>query len=44
MNNGQAVIGVVGLGVVGHSLALNIERNGFKVGAYNRDPTVRAKF
>ena len=32
-------IGVTGLGVMGHNLALNIERNGFPVAAYNRDTT-----
>lgn len=31
-------IGVVGLGVMGHNLALNMERNGFPVAGYNRDP------
>jgi 6-phosphogluconate dehydrogenase len=30
-------IGVVGLGVMGRNLALNIERNGFSVVAYNRN-------
>jgi 6-phosphogluconate dehydrogenase len=34
----QYKIGVVGLGVMGHSLALNMERNGFPVAGYNRDP------
>ena len=28
--------GVVGLGVMGENLALNIERNGFPVAVYNR--------
>lgn len=31
-------IGVVGLGVMGHNLALNMERNGFPIAGYNRDP------
>ena len=31
-------IGVVGLGVMGHNLALNMERNGFPVAGFNRDP------
>lgn len=30
--------GVVGLGVMGHNLALNIERNGLAVAGYDRDP------
>jgi 6-phosphogluconate dehydrogenase len=30
-------IGVVGLGVMGHNLALNIERNGFPVAGYDLD-------
>lgn len=32
-------IGVVGLGVMGRNLALNIERNGFPLVVYNRDTT-----
>lgn len=31
-------IGVIGLGVMGKNLALNIERNGFSVSVYNRSP------
>jgi len=31
-------IGIVGLGVMGHSLALNMERNGFPVAGYDLDP------
>ena len=31
-------IGVVGLGVMGHNLALNMERNGFAVAGYDLDP------
>ena len=30
-------IGVVGLGVMGHNLALNMERNGFAVAGYDVD-------
>ena len=30
-------IGVVGLGVMGHNLALNMERNGFAVAGYDLD-------
>ena len=32
----KASIGVVGLGVMGRNLVLNIERNGFHVAVYNR--------
>src|SRR5512140_833488 len=36
-------IGVVGLGVMGHNLALNMERNGFPVAGYDVDASkVRA--
>ena len=31
-------VGVVGLGVMGHNLALNIERNGFPVAGYDVEP------
>ncbi len=31
-------IGIVGLGVMGHNLALNMERNGFPVVGYDLDP------
>jgi len=34
----QYRIGVVGLGVMGHNLALNMERNGFPVAGYDLDP------
>ena len=30
-------IGIVGLGVMGHNLALNMERNGFAVAGYDLD-------
>jgi 6-phosphogluconate dehydrogenase len=33
----QSKIGVVGLGVMGHNLALNMERNGFPVAGYDLD-------
>ena len=32
-------IGIVGLGVMGHNLALNMERNGFPVAGYDLDST-----
>lgn len=34
----KANIGVIGLGVMGHNLALNMERNGFAVAGYDLDP------
>ncbi len=33
----KASIGVIGLGVMGHNLALNMERNGFTVAGYDLD-------
>lgn len=32
----QAQVGLIGLGVMGENLALNIERNGFSIAVYNR--------
>ena len=32
----KADIGVIGLGVMGHNLALNFERHGYWVALYNR--------
>jgi 6-phosphogluconate dehydrogenase len=37
-------IGVVGLGVMGHNLALNMERNGFPVVGYDIDPAKTRAF
>jgi len=37
-------IGVVGLGVMGHNLALNMERNGFPVAGYDLDPAKTKAF
>jgi 6-phosphogluconate dehydrogenase len=34
--NGSAQVGLIGLGVMGENLALNIERNGFTIAIYNR--------
>lgn len=34
----QHQIGIVGLGVMGHNMALNMERNGFAVAGYDLDP------
>ena len=39
-----AKIGLIGLGVMGQNLALNIERNGFPVAVYDRKPAVLAAF
>ncbi len=38
MEAAQAKIGLVGLAVMGENLALNIERHGFPIAVYNRDP------
>jgi 6-phosphogluconate dehydrogenase len=40
----QAEIGLIGLGVMGSNLALNIAEHGFKVAVYNRTPEVTHKF
>ncbi len=40
----KPVIGVVGLGVMGHSLVLNMERNGFAVMGFNRNKAVSRAF
>jgi 6-phosphogluconate dehydrogenase len=32
----KAKIGLIGLGVMGENLALNIERNGYPIAIYNR--------
>ena len=37
-------IGIVGLGVMGHNLALNMERNGFPVAGYDLDRTKTVTF
>jgi 6-phosphogluconate dehydrogenase len=39
-----AKIGLIGLGVMGQNLALNIERNGFPVAVYDREPPVLDAF
>jgi 6-phosphogluconate dehydrogenase len=36
--------GVIGLGVMGRNIALNIERNGFPIAVYNRSPDKREEF
>ena len=40
----SANIGLIGLGVMGQNLALNIERNGFPIAVYDREPTVLDAF
>ncbi len=40
----QYKIGVVGLGVMGHNIALNMERNGFSIVGYNRSWTKTESF
>ena len=39
-----ASIGLIGLGVMGQNLALNIERNGFPIAVYDREPSVLDAF
>ena len=40
----RAEIGLIGLGVMGSNLALNIAENGFPVADYNRTPARTAEF
>jgi 6-phosphogluconate dehydrogenase len=40
----SAKIGLIGLGVMGQNLALNIERNGFPIAVYDREPPVLNAF
>ena len=40
----KAQFGVIGLGVMGRNLALNIERNGFPVAVYNRTESTTEDF
>ena len=40
----KANIGMIGLGVMGQNLALNIERNGYSVVVWDREPAVRDRF
>jgi 6-phosphogluconate dehydrogenase len=44
MTDQPAKIGLIGLGVMGQNLALNIERNGFPVAVYDRAPAVLDAF
>ena len=40
----KAAIGLIGLGVMGQNLSLNIERNGFPIALYDREPQVLDAF
>jgi 6-phosphogluconate dehydrogenase len=40
----KAEIGLIGLAVMGENLTLNIERNGYPIAVYNRDPTKVDRF
>ncbi len=40
----NAAIGLIGLGVMGQNLALNIERNGFPIAIFDREPAVVETF
>ena len=39
-----ANIGMIGLGVMGQNLALNIEHHGYSVAIWDREPAVRERF
>jgi 6-phosphogluconate dehydrogenase len=43
-NPANANIGLIGLGVMGQNLSLNIERNGYSIAVYDREPPVLEKF
>ena len=40
----KAAIGLIGLGVMGQNLALNIERNGFSIAVFERETPVLEAF
>src|SRR5437660_7168331 len=40
----KAAIGLIGLGVMGQNLSLNIERNGYSIAGYEREQTVLDAF
>src|SRR5256712_6224047 len=44
MNTNQCDIGMIGLGVMGENLVLNMESRGFSVGVFNRTTEVTDKF
>ncbi|MEP6637076.1 MAG: NAD(P)-binding domain-containing protein, partial [Acidobacteriota bacterium] len=43
-NQNKASIGMIGLGVMGQNLSLNIARNGYSVAVWDREPPVMEKF
>src|SRR4029078_9863691 len=44
MNSNQCDIGLIGLGVMGENLALNMESKGFSVAGFNRTTEITEKF
>ena len=44
MNTNQCDIGLIGLGVMGENLVLNMESKGFSVAVFNRTTEVTEKF
>src|SRR3954471_11260547 len=44
MNTNQCDIGMIGLGVMGENLVLNMESKGFSVGVFNRTTEITDKF
>src|SRR5262245_41513583 len=44
MNTNQCDIGLIGLGVMGENLVLNMESKGFSVAVFNRTTAVTEKF
>jgi 6-phosphogluconate dehydrogenase len=44
MTEAKARIGLIGLGVMGQNLALNIERHGYPIAIFDRDPKVIEQF
>jgi 6-phosphogluconate dehydrogenase len=44
MSDGQAVLGMIGLGVMGRNYALNLRDHGFRVAGYDRDEAKTAEW
>ena len=44
MSENLSDIGLIGLGVMGSSLALNIERNGYRISVHNRTTPQNRQF
>ena len=42
-NEARAELGMIGLGVMGQNLALNIEEHGFPIAVWNRTPDAMEK-